>query len=1710
MKGKKLAAQVLIVAMLAYQIPVGAAAAGSLPGGGGNSMATGDGAATPSGVKSPGLATPGDVQANMGEEGGKKPGGGNVPGDGGTPENGKAPETMPMPQAEKTAATASNALVFGTGRGYGMKGEYQLEAEDTTIASYDNVNPNGDGNRVELQQNGSVTFDLGKIADFKEGKYLVLVHMNGSSGLVKLLVNGGEKGEIKKGPSGWGYEDLAEYSYCLLELKQNDQLAIAEGQGDYAHLDWVKLHCLEADYWIEAEDTFVVSYGGGAGIHGDQDRVEVNGGGNLTFDLSKVSGFQPGMYEIYAGVNGARTQWEVMVDGAAAGRIMSPGGGKWEKGTCVDVGLGAEARLSGDSMVRLADMDQSWGHVDYLRLIRTGESTPKPEGEYQLEAEDKKVASYVNANENTSEGNRMELQPSGSVTYDLSKVPDFEAGKYLVMVKMNGNSKVIRLLVNGNLTGTITKAEEEGSWWEYSAMAEYYYHGELELDGSETVSIEEGEGKYTHLDWMKLIRVDTCYWVEAEDISAVFYGGDAKIHGEQDRVEVNGGGSVSFDLSKTDGFQSGVYKLYAGVNGARTQWGLSVDREPVAGSLAAPGGGKFQQGTCKDVGFESEIELSKSSILKFSDVDGSWGHLDYIRLIRTGDATPRFDETHEPTGIRVTAPKGFFPDGSGIVVEAVSRPVRQEIREAFKGAGQKVFFYRFHIQMPSSRHSRQGSGDGGRLDMAKDMDGEAMGYLPVPEGYSDECELYFAPEPGDDLEPMPGTWLEGRRLCFQMEPHEGVYGGVYLIVDEDAWKFEGEKYYYKNTDGGAAADLQPSEEIHFPIPDDEAFEGGRYNLLLRVCGGQNYKVLVDGEEKAAIERGGTGWGDYGICVPDRVLNLSKGQTVTIKADNHFGWVDYMSLKPGKTFAEESAGVEVEAEAGVVPAGATLFVEPADDMVLETVWGIFGFTQESAPAMSFYTISLEMDGAQVGPSGALRIRIPIPEGFTSGQTGRLARAVDSKENLSLFLVKEDGKKIKVPFELAGDGQYVEFEARDLGLYGLINQNSKNELYYPAMDYYDKAAGEQGQYADLQPGDAFAIPVKDLDGFAESNYMLSVRSSGNRTKLMVLVNGVPVGMASRDKTDWEDMNEAKLPFVLSLKQEDVITIYAPGFSGAGPYGWVDYVKLEETGQAAQEAPPPISKITLEAEDFYPDELEAGGKVANVNHPSKKVEFPILAADGFAENDYHFTLYTTGVMENWAVCVNGVQVLSGTRAGSGYEMRHITRELGDERIHLKPGDILTVEFLEQDTDNYGNWVDKIVLNSRRKVSGERFLGRTGGRILTELAGDFEAGAQPHTSVEDGRLTYQGEAYYRAQNDNPAADLQPGEQILIPVSDHGKFAEGSYRLTVRSCGNREFFRIKVNGWLVGTVTRKETGYGMGEMTDDTMETPVDLKPGDMLAIEGQTGGKYGWVDSVALSRIPSQATAGKGDAKENYSWEAEDYYPKQKDNPAADLQPGDEIVIPLNTNEAFPGGDFYLAVVGNGNRTALVIKKNGERIGSITRNETDFDMGSVTMDVLQRPIHVDLEDVISICAPGDESGPYGWVDRMVLMPVPGPHPQGQEEYRYPAWAYGTASLYLPAADLQPGEALKVPLGDHLSFMEGQYQLAVISNGTREQFGIRVNGQPVGNIFRRPSDYGDNGMSRDPLDKVLYLKPSDEIEVVGQDGEFFGWVSALVLEPVE
>ena len=1298
--------------------------------------------------------------------------------------------------------------------------------------------------------------------------------------------------------------------------------------------------------------------------------------------------------------------------------------------------------------------------------------------EYQLEAENTEIASWSNANLN-EDGMRMELQKSGSVTYHLAQVEGFVAGDYLVSVQMNGNSTSEEISINGVHQGPITKA---GAEWDMSAMSEYYYHGVVSLKADDTLTVKEAADGYAHLDWAKLERVDQAFWIEAEDSSTTSLENGAAVHGEGDRVELNAGQKIVFDLSKVSGFRSGVHELYAGANGARTSLGVEIDDEN-RGEISTPGAGKWEKGTCMDCAFTQEVELKADSTIRLSDIGESWGHVDYIRLVRTGDATPKFDATDEDTGIRVVAEQGVLPDGTKIKADTIRKADKKDIREFWKAQDKKASFYCFHLE----------DSKGKEIDLNNLPDGgEVLAYLPIPAGYSQESELYYTEESEDDPQGLSGYDVENGKFKLQLDAC-----GIYMAVDEDSWQFEGEDYYGKTSDGGSAADLQPSEEIRFTIPDDESFESGLYNLFVRACGYQNYTIRVDDTEKAKLTRESTEWGSYERYTVPAVLKLSRGQVISIGADDNYGWVDSIQLVPCKPFEEEDSDVRIQAEAGVVPSGAEMSVKAIDEVQMDEIRSLFGFAEDHAPLMSFYDISLLIQGEKIQPAGKLTIRIPVPEDF-------------NPETLSVYYLPDGIKKIRIPFKLVEDGQYAEIETDHLSLYGIVNQALGNEFYYSAADYYDRSA-EEGLFADLQPEGAIEIPVKDNPGFVESNYRLFVRACGDRTRLMVKVNGIPVGMIERESTgfsdDSGDMKEAEFGMTLHLAQEDVITVYAPGTEDLGPFGWIDYVKIKETDKEPAELPAAKKKITLEAEDYYPDVLEADGKAANINNPSKKLEIPVLAADGIAEGDYQFTLYTTGTMRAWQLSVNGSVTLTGTRAGSGYEMKYMTKEIGSELLHLKPGDVLSLEFLEQDTDNFGNWVDKIVLNGNRRAPSGDLLSRTGGRIQKELEGKFMNINPSSTSSKDGKLIYQGEAYYTKQKDNPAADLQPGEQILIPVSDNGSFTDGKYRVQIQSCGNRESFQIKVNGRTVGSISRKETNYGMDSMTEDTMGTLVDLKAGDTLIVEGQSGGKYGWVDCVTLKL--QEKTNQKN---QNYfSWEAEDFYTKQKDNPAADLQPGEAVPIPLSSNDTFTAGTYYIAVISNGDRTMMQVDINGTLLGSITRNKTNFSMEGMSMDALLRPVSLTPGDTVSLVAQGEqgsETGPWGWVDRMVLIPAPELNPQQREEYRYPAQAYGKATAFLAAADMQPEESLVIPLSDNRELAEGDYHVMVISNGTREQFVLKLNGQSVGEIHREKSDYGDNGMSSDELPSVLHLKPSDVLSVTAQAGDFYGWVSAVVLEP--
>lgn len=116
-----------------------------------------------------------------------------------------------------------------------------------------------------------------------------------------------------------------------------------------------------------------------------------------------------------------------------------------------------------------------------------------------------------------------------------------------------------------------------------------------------------------------------------------------------------------------------------------------------------------------------------------------------------------------------------------------------------------------------------------------------------------------------------------------------------------------------------------------------------------------------------------------------------------------------------------------------------------------------------------------------------------------------------------------------------------------------------------------------------------------------------------------------------------------------------------------------------------------------------------------------------------------------------------------------------------------------------------------------------------------------------------------------------------------------------------------------------------------------------------------------------------------------------------------------------------------------------------------------------MNHTLYLRPDDLISIEAPGTaEDGPWGWVESVQLLPAPQAAGPAEDEYRYDGEDFYQASLYSPAADLQPGTSMVIPVSNDPDFGEGTYRLSILSNGTRERFHIRVNGSPVGDILQK------------------------------------------------
>ncbi len=394
-------------------------------------------------------------------------------------------------------------------------------------------------------------------------------------------------------------------------------------------------------------------------------------------------------------------------------------------------------------------------------------------------------------------------------------------------------------------------------------------------------------------------------------------------------------------------------------------------------------------------------------------------------------------------------------------------------------------------------------------------------------------------------------------------------------------------------------------------------------------------------------------------------------------------------------------------------------------------------------------------------------------------------------------------------------------------------------YHAEHFYTGNRTDSDKAADMQPSEQIEIPVNALADFVAGKYTLSLRTCGDRASYEILVDGTNVGTIAREGSGWGDYSVSKLEATLELKADSVITIKSP----ASGYGWVDYIQLDTYAEAPVEPDdpnPPDDPVLPEdavqsGEGWYQYQVEYFYD-GNINEnaaadlqPGEVLEIPVGA--DFVEGEYTLTVRSCGNRETFEILVNGQSVGTVARSGNGFGMDQMTDDKLAETLTLKPGDMIGIK---APSGEFWGWVDSVRLD-----------------VYTEPVKPDEPVAPdlPDGSVQsgDGWYQYQVEYFYDGNiSENAAADLQPGEVLEIPVG--ANFVEGEYTLTIRSCGNRESFEILVNGQSVGTLSRKGTGFGMDQMTDDKLTQTITLKAGDVIGLKAPSGEFWGWVESIAL----------------------------------------------------------------------------------------------------------------------------------------------------------------------------------------------------------------------------------------------------------------------
>lgn len=1417
---------------------------------------------------------------------------------------------------------------------------------------------------------------------FVEDEYLVTAQITGERTAYQLKVNGKDAGTLAVWEENDAEKtDIEETRLAVceksLKLKPGDIVTVyaADDKDGFVEelcfasaefgLNMVLLNAgvqETGEYVYEAEEYFRSD---GVQWDGDVAFCDMQPGETITVPVSEKS-LPEGNYYLSVRSNGNRIAYSVYVDGIPAG-IIRRNGTEWGAADLTEDALEDVIHLTGNEKISIkapankngSDGFSYYGKVDAILLTPTEESAETPEvlDEIVLHSEDWYFG-------DTDGSGGVNLRPQDCIELFILGKDGFseEETAYQMKIKTGGFHREYTVSVNGSKIGSFVHAGESGDW-EPCGTGEETLENVLKLKVGDVLTIYAAEG-YGVVGDITLVRQEEQTPADFEGIdteTGICVSAPSGVVPEEsvlsvripDKEEVK----AICEKNGMDETKASFYEIRlfdASGKEMKALNGMVTVEIPIPDSyqvnavkfcqITETGEYKELEGT-----IETGTETGNSYVVLQTDSLGMFGILD-TRVQQDAEGTYLYEaETYYENS------QGIWQDGG--VTFCDMQP------------GEMIVIPVSDQNLPEGNYTLSLSSNGTRTGYVFYINGVPAGVIQrnasgwnAADLTEDRYQGVLHLKPGDEIsiEAPKNKWEDDGMLFGKLdwvalkateeEPEISEVLEKVVLRSED--------WYFGKPDDAGGVNLRPQDQIEYLIRREDGFDetAHAYQMTVRAGGFRTqYTVQVNGETIGELNRANTEWGELTDSSFNQIVTLKAGDILTIYAAENWGTVADVTLEMIKEqepyeAVDEKSGVKISAEPGVVPEQTVLKVEEPNAELVEKACQSYGFDSSKG---IFYQISLK-DGEE-NPAellGQVKLTLPIPEAY-------------NPNTIKIYRIAEDGSLVQLLSEIENGS--VSVMTQKLGIFGILDE-AGDMWTLEAEDFYENKDGIQAdgnvKFCDMQPGETvdFVTPESMEEGY----YRLIVSSNGTRTAYTIFVNGKMQGVVKRAESGWNaaDLTKDAYKGVLKLRANDVVTLKATENLNEGDgqsFGKLDSITLMSTSEP--ETMQPLDKITLYASEWYGGTQDSSGGM-NVR-PKDGIDFVVRKEDGFTEDDYMIVLRAGGFRKNYTVLVNGKTVMELPIRNC--EWGEYLSGTARQSIHLVPGDVVTL----YEAESWG-CVDSITFYRGIAPTGNSMEERIGGRKKTVKSGESSG---PKASGTEPVFLYQGEGYYQIQSDNPAADLQPGEQIEIVLSDNAEFVDGLYRVTVVSCGTRDHMFVKVNGLKTGRIDRTPNGYGMDQMTADSLSTLVTLHKGDLLCIEAAPQ-NWGWVDYIKLELVQkSEQTI----PTKRYEYQAMKYYDKkQAENDVADLQPGEKIVIPVD-NENFEEGDYLVSVTSCGGRNTMSVEVNGEQIGWIQRNSNNYGVRSLVRDTMPVPVHLKRGDVVTIGAPRD--GGWAWVDKIDLI---------------------------------------------------------------------------------------------------------------------------------